>query len=148
MARVDPENDGVRRFIVRHYRYDPDRDERRHVVVAAFDNKREFLACLEEVRAEIERRKNRGEHVDSREHASGTVHEPGDCRRAANGRLVLRALRRGVAPGPWMDELEMPSNVAVMRGSARSGPRWANHFRRLIARWLGVSGVSRPGSRT
>jgi hypothetical protein len=64
VARVDPENDGVRRFIVRHYRYDPDRHERRHVVVAAFDNKREFLACLEQVRAEIERRKNRGEHVD------------------------------------------------------------------------------------
>lgn len=113
MARVDPEDDDIRRFIVHHYRYDPERRERRHVVVAAFDNEPEFLACIDRVQDEIERRKRRGEHVDPREHASGTVHEPGYRRRAANMHLVMRALRHSVLPGPWLDELELPSNVSV-----------------------------------
>jgi hypothetical protein len=120
VARVDPEDDTIRRFIVRHYRYDPGRRERRHVLVAAFDNKREFHACIKSVQEEIEGRKSRGEHVDPREHVSGIVHEPGDRRRAANGHLVMRALRHGVRPGPWLDELELPSNIGVMRSGEPS----------------------------
>lgn len=108
MAQIDPEADDIRRFVIHHYRYDPKRRERRHVVVAAFDNEPEFLACLNSVRAEIDRRKSRGEPVDPREHASGTVHEAGYRRRAANEHLLRRALRHGVVPGPWLDELELP----------------------------------------
>jgi len=115
VARADPEDDGIERFIVHHYRYDPQRRERRHVVVAAFDNEAEFLACLEGMREEIERRRDPGESVDPHERASGTVHQPGYLRRAANGHLVMRALQRGVTPGPWLDELEMPSNISVER---------------------------------
>jgi hypothetical protein len=44
MSRVDPEDDSIERFIVRHHRYDPLRRERRHVVVAAFDNEQEYGA--------------------------------------------------------------------------------------------------------
>jgi hypothetical protein len=50
MAQVDPADDSIKRFIVRHYRYDPERRERRHVVVAAFDNEPEY-----QVRAPRER---------------------------------------------------------------------------------------------
>jgi hypothetical protein len=42
------------------------------------------------------------------------VHEPGYCRRAANGRLVGRAIRHGVAPR-LLDDLELPSNVGFVR---------------------------------
>ena len=49
VARVDPGDDSIERFIVRHYRYDPQRRERRHVVVAVFGNEREFQACVEGV---------------------------------------------------------------------------------------------------
>jgi hypothetical protein len=35
MARVDPEDDSIERFIVRRYRYDSQRRERRHVVAVA-----------------------------------------------------------------------------------------------------------------
>jgi hypothetical protein len=115
VARVNPDDDDALRFIVHHYRFDPERRERRHVVVAAFDNEEEFLACIDTVRAEIEGRKGRGQLADPREHASGVVLEPGYRRRAANGHLVMRALRRGVRPGPWLDELELPSNVSVER---------------------------------
>lgn len=120
MARVDPEDDSIKRFVVRHYRYDPQRRERRHVIVAAFDNEREFQACIQDVHAEIRRRREAGESVDSSEHASGSVHEPGYLRRAANGHLVTRAIRHGVA-GQWVEEVELPSNMSVARAE-RPGP--------------------------
>ena len=113
VARVDPADDSIERFIVQHYRYDPQRRERRHVVVAAFDNEREFRACMEGVQAEISRRRDAGEPVDPGEHASGIVHEPGYLRRAANGHLVSRAIRHGAA-GQWIGELELPSNMSVV----------------------------------
>jgi hypothetical protein len=120
VTRVDPEDDSIERFIVRHYRYDPQRRERRHVVVAAFDNEREFEACMDSVQAEIRRRQDRGEPVDPGEHASGTVHEPGYLRRAANGHLVTRAIRHGVA-GRWIEELELPSSMSVVRAERPPG---------------------------
>jgi hypothetical protein len=118
MARVDPEDDSLERFIVRHYRHDPQRRERRHVVVAAFDNEQEFRACMNSVRDEIKARRERGEPVDPGEHASGVVHEPGYLRRAANGHLVRRAIRHSVA-GSWIEELELPSNTSVARAERR-----------------------------
>ena len=84
------------------------------MVVAAFDNEPEFLACISGVQAEIRRRREAGEPVDRGEHASGVVHEPGYLRRAANGHLLARAVRHG-ATGPWIDELELPSNVSFVR---------------------------------
>lgn len=116
MARVDPADDTIERFIARHYRYDPLRRERRHVVVDAFDNEPEFLVCMERIRAEIERRRYSGEAVDPREHASGTVYEPGYLRRAANGHLLKRAIRHG-AVGSWIEDLELPSSISVVRAT-------------------------------
>jgi hypothetical protein len=114
VARVDPEDDSIRRFIVRHYRYDPARRERRHVVVAAFDMEPEFLACIERVRVEIGQRRERGERVDPREHASGVVHEPGYLRLAATGHLLSRAFKHEVS-GLRFEDLELPSNMSVFR---------------------------------
>jgi hypothetical protein len=114
VGRVEPEDDSIRRFIVRHYRYDAAWRERRHVVVAAFDNEPEFLACVERVRVEIAQRRESGEHVDPREHASGVMHEPGHLRRAANGHLLRRAINHGVA-GLRFEELELPSNMVAFR---------------------------------
>jgi len=84
-------------------------------VVAAFDNEREFQACMDGVQAEIKHRREAGEPVERSEHASGVVHEVGYLRRAANGHLVTRAIRHGVA-GRWIEELELPSNMSVARG--------------------------------
>jgi hypothetical protein len=95
VARVDPEDDAIWRFIVCHYRYDPQRRERRYVVVAAFDNEAEYFACVKSIGDEIGWRRERGEPVDPHEHASGVVHEPGYLRRSANGHLVTRAIKHG-----------------------------------------------------
>ena len=96
MAEVDPDEDSRRRFVVHHYRYDPQRRERRNVVVGAFDNKAEYQARMTEVSAELERRREAGEDVDPSEHVSGTVLESGYQRRSANARLLQRALEHGV----------------------------------------------------
>jgi hypothetical protein len=128
---VDPENDSIRRFVVRHYRYDPDRHERRHVIVSAFDNKREYKACMEETAAEIRARRERGDPVEPTEHVTGEVQEPGYRRKQQNARLVERAMRHGVMPAE-LASLEMPSNVAFLRGERV--PWW----RRLASRLSGT----------
>jgi hypothetical protein len=120
VARVDPQDDSIERFIVRHYRFDPRRRERRHVMVAAFDNEPEFRACMDSVREEIQARRDRGERVDPREHASGVVHEPGYLRRAASEHLMRRAISHG-ATGSWIGELELSSNSSVLRDERPSG---------------------------
>lgn len=114
MAQVDPGDDSIQRLIARHYRYDAARHERRHVVVAAFDNEQEFLACINRVNLEIRRRRERGEPVEPSEHASGVVYEPGYLGSAANGHLLRRAMQHRVATLPF-DELELPRNMAVAR---------------------------------
>jgi hypothetical protein len=118
VVQVDPEDDSIRRFIVRHYRFDPERRERRHVVVAAFDNEREFLRCLDATTADISGRKQTGE-ADTAEHASGVVLEPGDRSKQQTARLIQRAAAHGVAPQD-LGDLELPRNVASLSASRPS----------------------------
>lgn len=98
MACVDHNDDSVRRFIVRHYAYDPTRHERRHIVVAAYDNEREFKEQIDRRSRELKNRRERGESVDPREHISGICVEPGEAHRRAAVRVVMAAVRHGVAP--------------------------------------------------
>jgi hypothetical protein len=121
MAQVDPADDSIVRFVVYHYRYDPQRRERRPVLVAAFDNEREYRACMDRVQSDIKRRREAGERVDLAEHASGLVHEPGYLRRAANGHLVTRAIKHGAA-GRWIEDLELPANMSVLRAERPPDP--------------------------
>ena len=123
MGRVDIEDDSIRRFVVRHYRYDHDRHERRHVVVDVFDNEAEFLALCEQIAADIDRRKATGQPVGHNEHASGLVYEPGDRARAATGHLVRRMLEHGVDPRGRVDLANLPSNITFF--AADEDPRRA-----------------------
>ena len=93
MARVDPTDDTIRRFIVRHYRYDPSRRERREVEVAAFDNEKEFYDFYGQLHKDIEERKRAGQAEPS-ERVSGVVKEPGDRVTQAARRLEWRKFRR------------------------------------------------------
>lgn len=128
---MDPDDDSIHRFVVRHYRYDPDRRERRHVIVAAFDNEREYQACMDQTEADIRARRERGEPVEPDEHVSGDELEPGYHRKQQNARLVERAMRHGVLPAE-LESLEMPSNVGLVRAGPRAEPLpW---WRRLVGR--------------
>jgi hypothetical protein len=114
MADVDPEDDSIRRFIVWHYRFDPQRHERRNVLVAAFDNEREMWARMEDIAAAIRQRLEAGDEAARRERTSGSGYEPGYLRKAAFGHLVSRAMRHGVFPHQ-LSENELASNMTVSR---------------------------------
>ncbi len=122
MAEVDVEDDSIRRYVLWHYRYDPQRHERRNVVVAAFDDEREFLSCQELLQADINRRRDAGEGVDRREHVSGGVYEPDHLRRAAYGHLIRRMIEHGVDPRPWIDPDDVPGNMGLFGPESPSNP--------------------------
>ena len=130
MAAVDPDDDTIRRYMVWHYRYDPDRHERRHVVVGAFDSESEYDACMEATEAALRARRDTGEAVDLREHVSGMVYEPGYRRLQRNGRLLKRAAEHGVSPPNWQD-LELPSNVGIVQVNLPENrtPWWRRRLR-------------------
>ena len=60
MAQVDPDEDDINRWVVRRYVYDPRRHERRHQVVAAFDNERQFMVLLDQFRERLRQRRDAG----------------------------------------------------------------------------------------
>jgi hypothetical protein len=114
VAEVDPQDDTIRRYVVRHYAYDPDRHERRHMTVAAFDNEAEHRALFERLSEELRTRRDGSHEVDQREHYSGVVLEPGYSRLQQNGRLIREAMARGVRIDRLLEEMELPMNVAVL----------------------------------
>ena len=91
MARVDPDDDSIRRFVIYRYAYDPLRRERRHQLVAAFDDVAEF-------ERELERASETVTGLDRREHWTGKVKEPGHDRRARAAHVVRRCVEHGVRP--------------------------------------------------
>ena len=113
MARVDVDDDTIRRYVLWHFRYDPQRRARRNVVVAAFDNQTEFESCLQSLAADNSRRRDAGESVDPREHVGGVVYEPDQLRRAAYGHLIRRMIDHGVDPRPWIDLGDVPSSMSL-----------------------------------
>jgi hypothetical protein len=114
MAAVDPEDDSISRWVVHHYRYDSQRRQRRHVLVRAFDNRREFELAMSELRSQIAEARRSAES-DSREHVTGTVWEPGDRASAAVGHMVRRAMEHGVDPRRILESGTLPSNMAILQ---------------------------------
>lgn len=74
--RVDADDDSIRRYIVRLYAIDNTRRERRHQVVAAFDNEAEAMACFGRTHFDLLERSQSG-RIDPREHVTIIVKEPG-----------------------------------------------------------------------
>ncbi len=117
---MDPDDDGIRRYVVHRYAHDPLRHERRHQVVAAFDNKQEFRRLLETLTAGLEGRRDAGEPIDPAEHYSGHRLEPGYGRRQRDGRVLREAIRRRVSiSDEFIDRLDLPGNMIVARQSSK-----------------------------
>jgi hypothetical protein len=115
VARVDPDDDDIRRYVVRHYAYDPQRRERRHQVLAAFDNRREFDRFFKKASADLHRRRAAGQEVEECEHISGVVLEPGHDHLHQNARTIARAIKHGADVSALLDQLELPPSVVVFR---------------------------------
>jgi hypothetical protein len=118
VASVDPDDDAVARYVVTHYRYDPDRRERRHVVVAAFDDPDEFHADINLRAEQLCIRRKSGEHVDRLERITGRTYAAGYRRQQRDAHLLRRAIEHGVAP--VLGDLDLPTNVSVARAVHRS----------------------------
>lgn len=124
LVKVDPDDDDIRRYVVRHYDFDPERHERRHRVVAAYDNRREFEETIKARSKELDSRRAADEFINPLEYYSGAVLEPGHKRRADAGRLLKRAIAHNVVlSDATLRGLELPGNVAVViaRKSVRVG---------------------------
>jgi hypothetical protein len=116
MATVDPDDDSIRRYVVRRYAYDPERHERRHQVVKAFDNERDFLRLIEALGADLRRRREAGEPIDPLEHYTGMTLDPGYRRRHQDGRILMRAIRHRVSlSDDVLGRLDLPSNMSMLR---------------------------------
>ena len=114
MADVDPTDDSIWRWVLSQYRFDPERNERRYVTVAVFDNQAEFdrafLAYAETVRSEVaagSRSPGEGGPI------TGTVMEPGYRAEQARRHNIRRAIEHGVDPGPFVASGPQPEGMAV-----------------------------------
>ena len=115
VATVDADDDSIQRYVVRHYAFDLGRHERRHQVVAAFDNEHEFRALLDSLASDLRCRRASGENVDPQEHYTGVVLEPGYRRRQNDGRLLRKAVERRAVTDKLLARLELPSNLSFVR---------------------------------
>ena len=95
MAEVDPDDDSIDWWIVWHYRFDPQRRERRHVFVAAFDSAREMEARLHEEQVRLDAAKAIGD-AEPQEWLSGGRKEPGYAARAAAARRAWKDRNRRI----------------------------------------------------
>jgi|SRR5450631_1909470 hypothetical protein len=110
VAVVNPDDDDVLLYVVRWYAYDPQRRERRHQVVAAFDNKAEFLRSIKWLDEDLQRRRNAGDPVDRQEHFTGITLEPGHRRRqqaACSGRRY--GMERRTLMTCWTNSISPPT---------------------------------------
>ena len=112
MGQVDVDDDTICRWVIRHYRFDSARSERRDVVVAAYDDEAEYERELDVVSSRIRAEVLAGTR-SSREHVSGTVVHPGYQAAQARGHAVRRAVNHGADPRPLLSDGPLPTNMAV-----------------------------------
>ena len=94
---------------MRRYAHDPQRHERRHQVVAAFDNEKEFRRLLDSLAGDLRCRRDAGEPIDPLEHYTGLMLEPGHLRRQRDGHLLKRAIAHGVPlSDQQIEQLDLP----------------------------------------
>ena len=94
MSAVDPDDDSVARWVVHHYRYDSTRNERRNVVVAAFDNQEEFDLELAKRAAQLRLEQAAGTR-SAREQISGVSLPAGYRAEASRGHAMKTAMQHG-----------------------------------------------------
>ncbi len=116
MAVVDPSDDTVTRYIVRRYAYDPFRHERRHQIVAAFDNQPDYHAVLDSLAQGLRARREAGEAVDPREHYTGVVRGAGTDRQRQLARIAKKAIDHGVVPPEqFLKNIEGMAGFTIVR---------------------------------
>jgi hypothetical protein len=91
--QVDPNDDEIARFVFWHNTFDALRNERRHVVVAAYDNEADFKAAIAPLHEDLLRRRQAGS-THPTEHYGGEWRYPGhevQRQRAKGAKWAFRA---------------------------------------------------------
>jgi hypothetical protein len=103
VVEVDPTDDAIDRWIVTWYRFDPERHERRHTIVVAFDNTAEMEAEMARLNHQLRDRKRAGSSDDV-EWISAVFQHAGYKEDMAAQRLAWDVLRRlGRLPQGWCE---------------------------------------------
>jgi hypothetical protein len=117
MSAVDPGNDNVARWVVHHYRYDPARNERRNVIVAAFDNAEDFDREIEKRSAELRLEQAAGTR-DAGEQISGVALPAGYLAEAARGHAIKTAIQHGATSAAIQIQSTGPiGSIVVLRAT-------------------------------
>ena len=123
VPEVDPSDDSIWRWVMYHHRFDPERGERRNVIVAAYDNEAEFDADLEAFSRRIRDEIDSGTRDDV-EHVSGVLWHPGYHAEQGRGRTLRRASEHGVDPRGAPLDGPLPSNIGFF-GWDSDGTTWS-----------------------
>jgi hypothetical protein len=121
MSEVDPDDDSLWRWVIYHYRFDPTRNQRRNVRVAAFDDESEFRSQLDQY-TEVIRSEIAAGTRSNREWVSGIALEPGHLAAQARGHNVRRAIEHGVNPEPLLRSGPLPHNMALLTFQDEDSP--------------------------
>lgn len=89
MAKVDPYDDSILRWIAYRNMFDPSRNEVRHVVLVAFSSEEEFHKFVEEERVTLEERKINGK-AEEYEFIGGDLKYAGSDLRAKEVRAIVK----------------------------------------------------------
>jgi len=123
LPEVDPGDDSICRWVLHHYRFDPERHQRRNVVVAAYADEAEFEVALASYVRRIQDEVASGTR-DPAEHVSGVVWRAGRQAAQARGRTLRKAIMHGVDPRRFALDGPLPSNVAFF-GWDSAGNAWS-----------------------
>lgn len=85
---IDPNDDSIDRWVISHYRYDPERRERRNMVVACFDNRRASMKFFDRANSELKVAQSEG-RADKKERITGARLKAG-YRAEINQRKLLQ----------------------------------------------------------
>ena len=92
MTRVDPEDDSIERWVAFHYLYDPERSDRRNVIVDAFNSDADFRDLLDRAGSELRAAIANGA-AEKMEHLGGWRWPAGRIADQAETRLYPKRLR-------------------------------------------------------
>jgi hypothetical protein len=98
VAEIDPEDDAVSRYIVRHYAYDQARHERRHQTIVAFDDRMQFEAHIDNANARLRALQAVDGDVDPLEYYSGVFKPASEDHRQRLRRITQAAIEHGAQP--------------------------------------------------
>lgn len=76
MAEVDPNDNSIKSYTVRHHKFDPETNHFRWFNLKTFDNETEMVQLMNQIFDDIERRLLIGD-ASTKEQVAGTINESG-----------------------------------------------------------------------